>query len=252
MRCLDYFSTDPASQLAADEALYSMVENGNLLDNAFRAWEVDSPFIVLGRGSAIAKEIDQSVCLADDIPVLRRTSGGATILAGPGCLMYTVVLRHSADSRLATIDATHEFVLKRTAAALNGILNGDEKVMKAGTSDLAMQLGGTGNSPLRKVSGNAMRRGRVATLYHGTLLYDFDLSLISRYLLTAPRQPFYRSDRDHGDFVANLPLDRQSLVAAIESAWETEPSEPPPPSALEEIDSLVREKYSRDSWNLRH
>ena len=252
----DFAVASPAEQLAADEALLAAAERNESFSGAFRVWESTTPFVVLGRGSKVAEEVNQDRCREDHVSILRRTSGGATILTGPGCLMYTVVLRHEGDSRLATIDATHDFVLNTTCEALNASpLLGDIpcRVEKAGTSDLALREGTDQQSAeRRKVSGNAMRRARNWTLYHGTLLYDFDLALVGRYLATAPRQPDYRAARDHTQFVTNLPLSREAITQALLAAWNPHPPEAPSSAMLGEIQTLVDEKYSLDGWNLRH
>jgi len=261
MRKVKFHPFSPFQHLAADEWLLAAAErNESSKTGTLRIWESDKSFVVLGRGSKVDAEVNQEACAADKVSILRRTSGGATIVTGPGCLMYSIVLEHASDSRIATIDATHNFVLETMAAGLNTAFGDEslrtrqfEPVEKVGTSDLALRKEGTGTSlSLRKFSGNAMRRGRNFTLYHGTLLYDFDLSLISRYLQTAPRQPEYRQSRDHDEFVTNLPLNRSEVISAVESAWQAGPSEPPPSNWLPEIDSLVAEKYAQESWNLRH
>ena len=48
--------------------------------------------VVIGRSSRTADEVDLEYCRAEGIPVLRRCSGGAAVVVGPGCLMYSVVL----------------------------------------------------------------------------------------------------------------------------------------------------------------
>jgi lipoate-protein ligase A len=70
----------------------------------------------------------------------------------------------------------------------------------------------------RKVSGSAQRRGRRAILHHGTILYDFDASLATRYLKEPARQPPYRAGRRHSDFLGNLPLSRSAVFAALQRA----------------------------------
>lgn len=249
----------PAENLAADEVLLTTAEKHDWLGGALRLWQSSVPFAVIGRGSKFAAELDLVACQSAGTPVLRRISGGATVLTGPGCLMYAVVMRHTGDPRLATIDSTHDFILKTTAAALNSVCRdeaggavGRYEIQVAGTSDLALRDLSKADEPLRKVSGNAMRRGRNFTLYHGTLLYDFDLDLIGRYLATAPRQPEYRAAREHGDFVANLPLSREAIAQSLVSAWGASPAESPSAEMLAEIRFLADTKYSQDSWNLRH
>ncbi len=256
----------PSEHLAADDVLFTTAERSGLEDNVLRVWEPSEPMVVLGRGSRVAAEVDQAACLRDHVAIRRRTSGGAAVLTGPGCLMYSLVLRHADQPRLATIDRTHTHVLGTLCEALNETLarnvpgtersEGRLRIAMAGTSDLTVSpYGASWNqrpTSQRKVSGNSMRRGRAWTLYHGTLLYDFDLDAISRYLLTAPRQPAYRTGRDHGDFVANLGLSRNALIDAVQTAWSPVGSKVIALALLEEITSLANSRYAQAAWNLRH
>ena len=50
-----------------------------------------------------------------------------------------------------------------------------------------------------------------AILFHGTILYDFDLSLISKYLKNPPIQPDYRNHRSHEQFIKNINLSKADL-----------------------------------------
>jgi lipoate-protein ligase A len=100
----------------------------------------------------------------------------------------------------------------------------------------------------RKFSGNSLRVKRTHFLYHGTLLYNFDLASIAACLRTAPRQPDYRREREHGDFVANLPLTREVLKTAVGAAWPTANELQDWPRAR--VEQLVRDRYRQDAWNL--
>ena len=76
----------------------------------------------------------------------------------------------------------------------------------------------------RKFSGNSQYRKRTHALVHGTFLLTFDLSLIERCLLMPKRQPEYRHNRSHGDFIANIQLDSMTLRHGLIDAWNaTEP-----------------------------
>jgi lipoate-protein ligase A len=83
----------------------------------------------------------------------------------------------------------------------------------AGETDLAFRG--------RKVSGNAQRRGRRALIHHGTLLFEFDARLATRYLKEPARQPAYRVGRRHAAFLGNLPLSVETIRARLESAWSS-------------------------------
>lgn len=240
MRLHDATLPTPELNLALDEALL----NGTQLDgpgDTLRFWESPECFVVLGRSSRRAEEADLDACRAAGAPVLRRVSGGASIVTGPGCLMYGVALDLESRPELHDLTQAHRFVLGRIAGALQSI---DPTVRVAGTSDLVVRRGDS----LLKFSGNSLRKARGRLLYHGTLLYAFDLPLVGRLLRTAPRQPEYRALRDHGDFIANLTATREQLVTAIASAWEAEPA-PLPGSVTDAAQELADQKYSRPEWN---
>src|SRR5262249_25600881 len=116
-----------------------------------------------------------------------------------------------------------------------------------GTSDLALEDGANGAA--KKFSGNSLRVKRRHLLYHGTLLFDFDLSLISRCLKHPPREPDYRQGRRHDEFVANLPTTREQLRATLQHAWQA--TAPLADWPRERTAALVEQKYLRDEWNLR-
>ena len=126
-------------------------------------------------------------------------------------MLFSVVLSYELHPALQVIDAAHAYVLscvQQAIAAAGGA------IAFQGTSDLTWQG--------RKFSGNSMRCKRRYLLYHGTLLYDFDLSRIDRYLLTPPREPSYRGGRTHRDFVTNLPVDKTQLLTQLPPAFGVE------------------------------
>jgi lipoate-protein ligase A len=98
-----------------------------------------------------------------------------------------------------------------------------------------------------KFSGNSMRCRRRHFLYHGTILYNFPLDVISRCLKTPPRMPEYRNGRDHRAFVTNLPLSAACIRRALISAWNA--VEPLVDWPRELTARLAAEKYGNSQWN---
>ena len=99
------------------------------------------------------------------------------------------------------------------------------------------------------MSGNALRVRRQAVLYHGTLLDSFDLGLVSRVLRHPPREPEYRSGRDHGSFLANLGLGRRPLEAAVRGAFAAVEQRHDWPQ--DRVAELVRDRYRDIAWTHR-
>ena len=207
---LDLTLSSPLANLALDEALLEELEEqgGNPV---LRLWESDRYFVVLGRSSGIDDDVHVEACRQDCVPILRRASGGGTVLQGPGCLSYAFVLPISLHADLRDIRRTNEFLLRPIATALS---RWQPAITLQGISDLAVER--------RKISGNAQRRTRTALLFHGTLLHGMQADVISRYLKEPKRQPEYRKDRRHGDFLRTIDVLPDDIKNAIADAWKAD------------------------------
>ncbi len=236
MKRFDLTLDTPEANLALDEALLDTADDADEPREVLRLWEVPRPLVVLGRASRAAVEVNEAACQARGIPILRRCSGGASVVVGPGCLMYSVVLSLRLRPQLQQISAAHCLALTTLGDAVRGLV---PDVQCQGTSDLTW--GG------KKFSGNSLRVRRTHLLYHGTILYDFVLPLVSACLRTPPRQPEYRQNRSHDEFLTNLPVSRAGLQQAIAAGWEAfEPlSEWPRRRTLD----LVVARYGQAAWN---
>lgn len=239
LRRLDFSVGRPEAELALDEAL--LVEAEAAIDpvETLRLWAFAAPVVVVGRGSKLAVEVDQDYCRGARIPVLRRCSGGAAIVAGPGCLMYSVVLSLTRRPELRRLDEAHAWVMTRLTTALRYQVPG---VTWQGTCDLT--VGG------RKFSGNSLRIARDHLLYHGTILHAADLAQIDRCLLTPPRQPEYRGGRSHAEFVTNVPLDVSQLAEHLALEFGAAGGDGHWPAELTE--RLIQERYGDPAWHARH
>lgn len=237
MHLLDLTLSRPAEDLALDEELLSLGERGQLDDEVLRLWDAQQTFVVLGRSGQTQRELHLDACQADDVPVLRRSSGGGTVVAARGCMFFSLVLSLERRPGLRMIDTAHQYVMQSVQRALSSEL---PRLNVSGSCDLTLDG--------RKVSGNSMRIRRNWLLYHGTLLLDMDISLMKRYLRHPPREPDYRDGRPHEDFVANLNLDRSTIAGLLTehfaaSAWI-------PKRLLQQARQLAIEKYDTESWNL--
>ena len=228
----------PEENLACDEALLALCEAG-CADELLRFWEPRQHCVVLGYANKADREVNLPFCRANGIPVLRRSTGGGTVLQGPGVLNYTLVLRFDDAGPLHSISATNEFILERHQATLAPLIAA--QIQRQGHTDLA--IGGL------KFSGNAQRRCRRFLIFHGAFLLNLDIALIEQALPLPSREPDYRAGRSHTDFLLNLKLPASTLKTALCQAWQA--NEPLAEVPFPGIERLVREKYSRDEWNLK-
>jgi lipoate-protein ligase A len=232
MHLLDSTLGSAAENLALDEALLLQAEAGDA-GEVLRLWEWPELAVVLGSGGKLHDDVEAAACAADGVLILRRSSGGGTVLLGRGCLCFSLVLAFGRDPRLGEVRTSYEYILGRVveAFALPGL-------SLAGISDLALDG--------YKFSGNAQQRKRHHLLHHGTVLYDFDLAAVSRYVKQPARQPDYRAGRPHGDFIRNLSQPRVWVVERLRMAWGANEGVGTIPIDL--VARLVAEKYSLDSW----
>lgn len=241
MRLLDLSLPSPAENLALDEVLLEAaeLEQG---EEALRFWESSTPFVVVGYANRIASEVNTAACATLGIPVLRRCSGGGTVVQGPGCLNYALTLRITAAGPTRNITSTNRFVMGRHAAALTPLLPrppaSPGEIAVRGHTDLA--IGAV------KFSGNSQRRRKQFLLFHGTILYAFDLRLLNRLLKFPSHQPAYRASRPHDEFVTNLQAQPAEIKRALAKAWGAIPAKPPPP-----MPAQLLEKYRSSAWNQR-
>jgi len=236
--CFDLTFPTPEENLACDEALLEEAETIGS-PGFLRFWESERNFVVLGYANRAEEEVDLDACRAQGVPVLRRCSGGGTVLLGPGCLNYALVLPVDAAPPMEGISGANRFILERHRDAIGA--GTGMPITVEGHTDLALEG--------RKFSGNAQRRKRTHLLFHGGFLLEVDLRLVAALLRMPHRQPDYRRSRAHADFLTRLETTRDIVRAALRRAWNASvPAASPPAKA---IARLVAEKYSRVEWIFR-
>jgi len=223
--------------LALDEAL--LIEADERDGPAvLRFWEPRHYAVVMGASRSITDDVFVAACRADGVPILRRSSGGGTVVVGPGALNVAVILPETEAPGLWAVDLAHRYVLERLA----------ESIRKAGA---AVGIEGQGDLVLGgwKCGGSAQRRLRHWFMVHCSILYAMPIERIARYLAVPQRQPDYRQSRGHEDFLSNLPMPRKILVEAIRAAWSAGSAFCPPPArSLMLVPDLVSEKFGNPSW----
>jgi lipoate-protein ligase A len=235
MKTLDLSFTEPALNLAGDEVLLEEVDSGER-EPTLRFWESSTTFVVVGYGNDLDRECRVLECEKHGIPIFRRASGGGTVLQGPGCLNYSLILKTGRAEETLNIGKTNCHVMETNRDALGQALG--QKVEIEGHTDLAID--GV------KFSGNAQRRKKNALLFHGTVLLDFDLSLIDRTLRPPSVEPEYREGRPHDQFCRNIPLSADAVKRALRQAWQS--TGQAPAIDVAKVQRLAKQKYRDTNW----
>ena len=236
MKYLDFTLPTPEQNLACDEALLHLAETGRA-GETLRFWEPAQFFVVLGYSRPLQADVHVASCRTQKIPILRRLSGGGTVLQGPGCLNFSLVIDTQRSPELRGITGTNQFIMTRHQRALERVIGRPVKIQ--GDTDLTIDR--------LKFSGNAQRRAERFALFHGTFLLSFDIPQVERSLPLPAKQPDYRQGRPHGQFLTNLQLTSEPIKQALRTDWNGR--EPLDNLPTEEINRLASTRYASDEWN---
>src|SRR4051812_7661512 len=133
-----------AENLALDAAFLLQAEAGG--PEVLRIWSWPRLAEVDGAGGRVSDEVDVERCASDDVPIVRRSSGGGTVLLGPACLLYSLILSFEREPIVADLHASYGFILGRL---VKGFTNDLADIAAAGISDLTWRE--------RKFSGNSQQ-----------------------------------------------------------------------------------------------
>jgi lipoate-protein ligase A len=157
----------------------------------FLTWIPDKTYIVLGASNRAEDALYVDNVEQDHITVLKRPSGGQTVMLTPNNLVIAVVFF---DPKSLQPKDVFEYINKLIIAAIE----------KAGISHLSMK----GISDIavdgKKISGSAIYRRKDALLYHAVLNMGEDATSFEKYLKHPSKEPDYRKGRSHSDFVTSL------------------------------------------------
>jgi lipoate-protein ligase A len=192
-----------AENLAMDDAAARSAGATGL--RRLRFWWGGPPAVVMGSSERLEQVVNVEACARLGVDVLKRSTGGGSVLQTAGVLNYSLVTPAPTN-----LDLKAGF--RPGIELVCAILRGFGVVGRLeGTSDVAV-----GD---RKISGNAQARRWKALLVHGTVLIDFDHGLAEAVLKHPPREPAYRRSRSHREFLVTLrSLGVHADRAAIERA----------------------------------
>ncbi len=229
-------TTDPHVNLAAEEYFLKQKKG-----SYFILWR-NASSVIVGRNQNTYAEIDIPYAEENNIPVVRRLTGGGAVFHDLGNLNYTFIEENAshkfgdyASFSAPIIEALKSLNIDATLSGRNDICIGD-----------------------KKISGNAqtMHKGRM--LHHGTLLFSANVAHLTNVLKVNPLKIQSKGIKSIKSRVTNISehLKEEMTVmefkdVLIDFALKDEGNVmyELTPEDEREIDRLYREKYSTREWN---
>ncbi len=166
---------------------------------------VDSECVVIGRHQNPWVECDIIKMEADDVPLVRRVSGGGAVYHDPGNSNFSFIAPAAEYDQ-----ATHVEILLSALRALGIDATANDR------NDLLLHG--------RKFSGSAYRHSRGHSLHHGTLLVHANLDRLLAYLRGSATQITSKATQSVRSRVINLneassSITHSAVWDALEAAW---------------------------------
>jgi lipoate-protein ligase A len=236
MLCLNVESTDPFFNLAAEECLLKDISGEYLI------LYINSPAVIIGKHQVAHREADTAFVSKENIPVIRRISGGGAVFHDAGNLNFSFILQSSQGRQVDFKKYTEPVIdFLRTL----GITASFE-----GKNDL--KVGGF------KISGNAEHVFHERVLHHGTLLFNSDLRLLSSSLRKDTSHYSTRAVGSNPSPVMNLKQDcphvndtnklKMGMLLYFLAKQGNSPFEMPP-ELREKCSLLADSKFRTWEWN---
>ncbi len=214
----------------------------NLDGQYIMIWGSESSVVVGKHQNALA-EVDFPYVYKNNIPVIRRLSGGGTVFHGPGNINFSFILEGKPGTLVDFKKYTQPVISFLNSLGLPAVFEGKNDIRIRGL----------------KVSGNAEHVYRNRVLHHGTLLYDADLKTLNASINA--RHGRYndkgvKSVRSRvanvASFLGNAPglnTFRKMLISYLEDHFNAGPALRLSEADLRTIKDLIDKKYSRWEWN---
>ena len=151
--------------------------------------------VVLGISGKPHQLVDVRAARDDGVRVIKRFSGGGTVIVDRDTLFVTLVMNAAAVPNLPLFPRQ---IMDWTGALYGGSPHGifaDVPGWRLRENDYVVDE--------RKVGGNAQSISKDRWLHHTSFLWDFREETM-KYLSNPAKQPRYRANRSHSDFLAPL------------------------------------------------
>lgn len=236
-------SNDPFYNMALDEYVVKFLDPRN---DYFYFYQ-NKPTVVIGKNQNTIEEVNLKYVKDNNITVVRRMSGGGAVYHDLGNINFSFVVDYSQED----FNSIERF----SKAIIKALENLDVDAKFSGRNDITVDG--------KKFSGNAQYVSKKRLLHHGTLLFDSDLTVLTKALNVKPDKISSKGIKSVKSRVTNLKAYlKQDISAAdfkellLKNVFEVEGSLLKEyvltPEDLKNIHKLRDEKYSTWEWNFGH
>jgi lipoate-protein ligase A len=233
-------SNDPYFNMALDEYVVKHLDPSN---DYFYFYQ-NKPAVIIGRNQNTIEEVDSEYVKNHDITVVRRMSGGGAVYHDLGNINFTFVVDYQKED-FNSIERFAKAIIK--ALGKFGVY-----AEFSGRNDITIEG--------KKFSGNAQYVTKKRILHHGTLLFDSDLTVLTKALHVKPEKIKSKGIKSVKSRVTNvkdyLKTDvtvREFKELLLKYVFEVEGNElreyQLTPEDMANIMGLRNEKYSTWDWN---
>jgi len=156
MHCITLESDNPFFNLAVEEVLLKNSKEDYLILG------INKPSVIIGKHQSANREVNTKFITENNIPVIRRITGGGTVFHDKGNLNFTFIKQSESGKQI-------DFQ-KYTLPVIEFLSSLGIEAKFEGKNDL--KVGGY------KISGNAEHVYRNRVLHHGTILFSASLDLL--------------------------------------------------------------------------
>ena len=237
MFCIAAESDDPFFNLAIEEYLLKNSKEEYLILG------INKPSVIIGKHQSAHREADTKFVLENNIPVIRRISGGGSVFHDNGNLNFTFICQSE--------DGKQVDFRKYTKPVIEFLLSLGLETKFEGGNDL--KIDGL------KISGNAEHVHRNRVLHHGTLLFSTSLDMLRNALRKDSSHYTTRAVESNPSSVMNLNeklksfCDIYELRSKMMNYFLQNLSDAVihklSPSETEAVESLASTKYKTWEWN---
>lgn len=229
--------TNPYFNIAAEEYILKHMQ-----EDCFMLWRNEASVIV-GKHQNTLAEIDLEYVQKNEIPVIRRLSGGGAVFHDLGNICFTFVQQTQGGKIPDFKNFTQPILSFLRSLGVNAIFQG--------RNDLTIEG--------KKFSGNADCVYKDRILHHGTLLFSSHIEDMSRCLQTNSVKFDDKAVKSVRSRITNIrehlkePMSVVDFIQALEKyIVEQYPQTTVSdfsPSQVRDIENLMQEKYNTWEWN---